>query len=193
MDVEQDPSEDSGTPGVNQLVDAARQYGADDQYAGKRNGTRYRAGMPLEVSTDPNNPAVTTSVIMENASSGGCSFWSRRELAPGGVVFVRQFLPDGVGNWLPAEVHHCTMGLRGFLVGVAFATKEQQETAACAAPHNASSTSRVQGSAPQNAPLTDAGPPAAVPPGTIDIAKATDLVPNRSGLLRRLRSARKKK
>lgn len=117
---EQVPSGNSDDSGVNYLVGIAKEQGEPDSYAGKRTWTRYRTGMRLDVTNDPTDPSVVCSAIMENVSVGGCSFWTKRRLPQDTRVFVREFPTDEETEWLPAAVHHCTVGIRGFLVGVAF-------------------------------------------------------------------------
>lgn len=117
---EQVRSGNSSDPEVNYLVGIAKEQGEPDSYAGKRTWTRYRAGMRLDVTNDPADPSAICSAIMENVSAGGCSFWTKRRLPHNTRVHVREFPTDEETEWLSAAVHHCTVGIRGFLIGVAF-------------------------------------------------------------------------
>ncbi len=111
----------SGDPKeIKRLVKAAQQVGRGDPYQGKRERTRFSAGMKLEVTLDPLNSGASYHVTMQNVSEGGFAFWSKRELRPETVIRVREFSPGVENEWVAAEVRHCTTGLRGYLVGAKF-------------------------------------------------------------------------
>lgn len=105
---------------INRLVVTAGEDGAPDEYAGKRDSTRFAVGMRLDVSTDPDVPSCTWPAIMHNISEGGFAFWSKRQLRQDGSVYVREFSADNSAPWLPACVTHCTVGIKGYLIGAAF-------------------------------------------------------------------------
>ena len=193
MSVEQDPSASRNESEIDHLVESARGFGEDDGYAGKRHWTRYRAGMQLEVTTDPANPAATMSVVMEDASSGGCAFWSRRELGRRTAVYVRRFPADDESDWLPAVVHHCTVGIRGFLIGVSFESSAREETLTTRSPNKSISRHRVPGTARVDPATSDTADPKVGQQDSAGMANKATSLPNRSGLLRRLRRARGKK
>jgi hypothetical protein len=105
---------------VRQLLSNAESSGVHDTYAGKRHSIRFAEGMPLEVTDDPSKHSVPTAVTMHNASQGGCAFWLKRKMEIRSKMYLREFSADNSLPWLPAHVTHCTQGIRGFLVGVAF-------------------------------------------------------------------------
>ncbi|MDO8629408.1 MAG: PilZ domain-containing protein [Phycisphaerales bacterium] len=105
---------------VRRLVSNAESSGEHDTYAGKRNSIRFAEGLQLEVTDDPSKHSVPMAVTMHNASNGGCAFWCKRKLELRSRLFLREFSADNSLPWLPAHVTHCTQGIRGFLVGVAF-------------------------------------------------------------------------
>ncbi len=58
---------------------------------------------------------------MHDISEGGVAFWSRRVFPIRRPIYVREYTPSKPGVWLAAEVTHCTLGIRGYLIGVQFA------------------------------------------------------------------------
>ncbi|MGB2984898.1 MAG: PilZ domain-containing protein, partial [Phycisphaerae bacterium] len=68
----------------------------------------------------PDVPSCTWPAIMHNISEGGFAFWSKRQLRQDGSVYVREFSADNSAPWLPACVTHCTVGIKGYLIGAAF-------------------------------------------------------------------------
>ena len=105
---------------VRRLVESASRGGHPDVYEGKRGAARVAAAVPLDVTTDPTVPTCAQAVTMHNISLSGFAFWSRRQLPRGTPIYVREFSADNSKPWVPARVTHCTIGLRGFLVGAAF-------------------------------------------------------------------------
>ena len=105
---------------IDRIVATAGQVGEPDLYAGKRHSTRFAEGMQLEVTTDPTNPRASWGVCMHNISEGGCAFWSRRKLEIRSAIYVREYSGDEKQPWLRGYVTHCTVGIRGFLIGAAF-------------------------------------------------------------------------
>lgn len=95
-----------------------------DSYSGKRDATRFTEGAAIEVMLDPKKPSRVSNVYLHNASDGGCAFWSKKKIAPRKAVRVRAYAEEGVDPWVKACVTHCTVGIRGFLVGVAFDVEE---------------------------------------------------------------------
>lgn len=105
---------------IQRLVTTAGADGEPDDYTGQRCATRFAVGMQLDVTTDPSFPGSTWPVIMHNISEGGFAFWSKRQLRQGATIFVREFSSDNSAPWLPAHVTHCTVGIKGYLVGASF-------------------------------------------------------------------------
>ena len=99
---------------------SAQEQGAPDRYTGKRQQMRFSAGMRLEITTDPGMPSASVHVIMQNVSEGGFAFWSKRELRQHAPLFVREYSDEGDREWVAAQVRHCTVGIRGYLVGAEF-------------------------------------------------------------------------
>jgi len=105
---------------IRRLVTTAGEDGEPDEYTGKRNSTRFAVGMQLDVTTDPAVPSCSWPVIMHNISDQGFAFWSKRQLRNGGDIWVREFSADNSAPWIPAKVTHCTVGIKGYLVGAEF-------------------------------------------------------------------------
>src|SRR3990172_3149701 len=105
---------------VAQWVESAGQKGEADKYAGKRHSIRFAEGMSLEVTLNPDRPAASWRVYMHNVSSGGFAFWSKKTVLAWSTVFVREYTDDNSLDWVKARVTHCTVGIRGYLVGAAF-------------------------------------------------------------------------
>jgi len=110
----------SGDGQVAQWVESASQQGEADAYAGKRDCIRFAEGMSLEVTLNPDRPAASWRVYMHNVSHGGFAFWSKKTVLAWATVFVREYTDDNSLAWVKARVTHCTMGIRGFLIGAAF-------------------------------------------------------------------------
>jgi hypothetical protein len=105
----------------NAWVTTAGEDGEVDAYHGKRCFRRRLAeGMSFEASTDPGQSSATWVVHMHNVSETGLSFWSRKAVATRHALHVRELREEGPGEWLPTWVHHCTFGIRGFLIGASF-------------------------------------------------------------------------
>ncbi len=107
---------------IARWVETAGESGEPDGYAGKRHAVRFKEGMLLAVTLDPVKPGGTWNVYMHNVSDGGFAFWSKREVPARGTVYVRDGAEAGPRTWLKARVTHCTVGIRGFLIGAAFET-----------------------------------------------------------------------
>ncbi len=120
MTVPGNSSPASDSQEIHKLVASAQEIGQPDNYTGKRKWTRFKAGMPLEITTDPAAPAATLYVTMQNVSEGGFAFWCKREFDQHTPIHVRDSSEEGDKEWLPATVRHCTTGIRGFLVGAEF-------------------------------------------------------------------------
>lgn len=105
---------------IRRLIDSA---GADvdrNARSGRRNRARFRAGMQLDVTTDAADDSCVWPVTMHDISDRGFAFWSKRLLHKDTCIFVREFSADNSSPWLPARVTHCTVGIRGYLIGAGF-------------------------------------------------------------------------
>ena len=102
---------------LHRLVAIARSGKLPDGHPGKRNSTRFATVVRLEVSTDPANPTATWPGQMHNISKTGLSFWGKRQIGYGTRIYFREFSPDTARGWLPGQVTHCTVGIRGYLIG----------------------------------------------------------------------------
>jgi len=105
---------------VARLLAAVRSQGSQDTYGGKRNDTRFSDGFLLEFTTDLKKPKLTAPTSLHNMSENGCAFWARKKVRPRTLVYLREPSEDGKNPWIQAHVTHCTVGIRGFLVGVKF-------------------------------------------------------------------------
>lgn len=76
--------------------------------------------MQLDVTTDAADDSCAWPVTMHDISDRGFAFWSKRRLRNGACIFVREFSADNSSPWLPARVTHCTVGIRGYLIGAEF-------------------------------------------------------------------------
>ncbi len=110
-----------GRSEIKRLVEAAGGLGDPDGYAGKRGSTRFAKSLQLEVTTDPENFPASRVAAMHNISTDGVAFWSKKDASRGSTLYVREFCSEEVPHpWLQAQVTHCTVGIRGYLIGVAF-------------------------------------------------------------------------
>ena len=98
----------------------ARETGERDVYPGKRSWSRHKLGVRIEVTTDPTIPRARFAASLEDISAGGLGFWSKRELPTGSLIHIHDHTDDGSVRWLAARVAHCTVGIRGYLVGAMF-------------------------------------------------------------------------
>lgn len=114
------PSVEDCRTEIARLVAAANEGGESDSYGGKRQSTRVSEPLQLEMTSDPTKLHGGWPVSMHNISEGGFALWSKRKLEQKTVVYVREFMEDNSAPWLPARVTHCTVGIRGFLIGAAF-------------------------------------------------------------------------
>ena len=105
---------------ISRLVSSASEEGEGDDHAGLRTAPRFAAGMHLDVTTDASGLGDKWPVIMHNISDGGFAFWSKKQLIKTDAIWVREFSADNSAIWLPAHVTHCTVGIRGYLVGAEF-------------------------------------------------------------------------
>ena len=105
---------------IARLVEAASEIGEPNSYDGKRESIRIVDSLQLEVATDITDTKASVAVSMHNVSHSGCAFWTRTEMSIDETIFVREFSGDNSRPWLPARVTHCTVGIRGFMIGVAF-------------------------------------------------------------------------
>lgn len=103
-----------------QLVHNAKQVGSADSYDGKRDWTRYNAGLQLEITLNPQAVGLVWSAIMHNVSGGGVAFWCKQKIPIHSTVYVREWQESVPLPWLAAKVMHTTVGIRGFLIGVNF-------------------------------------------------------------------------
>jgi len=107
----------SDVPG---LLELARDEGSPDVFAGKRAYARYTIGVSTKLTTDPVSKSDAWSVVTHSISGGGVGLWSRERLDTGTAVHVLD-VNDSAGNmWLPGHVQHCSVGIRGYLIGVSF-------------------------------------------------------------------------
>ncbi len=102
------------------LLSAAREQGKPDVYPGKRGWLRYDLGMRVRISTDPTLETAAFYVNLHNISGGGVGFWSKREIKPNTRIYIYDALDQSKPSWIAATVRHCSLGMRGHLVGAQF-------------------------------------------------------------------------
>jgi hypothetical protein len=119
---------------IARLLTAAERKGESDYYGGKRSNTRVSDAVRLEVSLDPNQSSETWGVSMRDVSADGVAFWSKREVRMRAELFVREFSPEAPRPWIPGRVKHATVGIRGYLIGVAFMIRNDSSAAVAQAP-----------------------------------------------------------
>ncbi len=105
---------------IRRLVRGVGERGEPDQYSGKRGWTRFKEGMQLDVTMDPGLPSASWPVYVHNISEGEFAFWSKKQVPLQTPIFVREHSGLGPNSWLPAEVTHCTAGIRECLIDAAF-------------------------------------------------------------------------
>lgn len=113
---------------IARWLDAAREKGQPDLFAGNRNWTRYAWGQELEVTVDTGDGSDMWTAAMHNVSGGGFGFWSKRQLDVGAVIQVRDTTAGEQEDRVTAEVRHCTVGVRGYLIGAAFVQPLSNDT-----------------------------------------------------------------
>jgi signal transduction histidine kinase/CheY-like chemotaxis protein len=105
---------------IRRLIRRGWEEGRCDIFLAKRRWFRYKLGLRLDVTTNPDDPDASWACIMHNVSGGGVGFWSRRELTSDSVVFIREYSADNRGEWIQVRVSHCTVGIQGYLIGASF-------------------------------------------------------------------------
>jgi hypothetical protein len=110
----------AGEGDIARWVELAGNQGEADTYAGKRHWTRFAEGMRLDVTLNPAQAGGSWGVYMHNVSDGGFAFWSKKEVPRRTSLFVREYTDDNSQGWVKAKVTHCTVGIRGYLIGAAF-------------------------------------------------------------------------
>lgn len=113
---------------IARLVGMAAEAAVTDGYTGKRRTWRWSCGLPLEVTTNPDDPLAAWPVTMHDVSHFGVSFWSRKNLPANNAIYVRAYASDARRPWLPAHVKHRTQCLRGYLIGAEFDTADSPHT-----------------------------------------------------------------
>lgn len=110
------------TQPVAELVDSSLTHGERDVFLGKRQWVRCYLGARLEVTADPHGKSGLRRAVMHNISGGGMGFWSAEPFDSDAVIYIRH--DDDTRSqpqpWIEARVMHCSLGIRGHLIGVAF-------------------------------------------------------------------------
>jgi signal transduction histidine kinase/DNA-binding response OmpR family regulator len=106
---------------IARLVEAGAREGERDVFHGKRRWVRYHVGTRIEVACDGGGYARLSRAVMHNVSGGGLGFWTREPFAAGTPLRIREIAYEGENPWLPITVTHCTLGIRGYLIGAEFA------------------------------------------------------------------------
>jgi signal transduction histidine kinase/CheY-like chemotaxis protein len=113
--------------GVRRLIQIAREEKDSDVYFGKRRWTRYGLQVKMDVTTDPEDRDECFPGVTHNISGGGIGLWTKRQLKPDTIIYVRPYTQSGIGQWIRAVVSHCTLGIQGYLVGATFADPLEAE------------------------------------------------------------------
>jgi len=102
-----------------QLLQRAKREGKKDVYSGNRIWTRYSISTLVRVCTDPAHSSDAWHVSLHNISGGGIGYWSTQEASVGSTIYICD-TDDHTPIWLAAEVVHCSVGMRGHLIGAVF-------------------------------------------------------------------------
>jgi len=105
---------------ILRILKNAEESGLADSYSAKRRSTRFRVGLPFELTDDVSDPSNYRAVRIHNLSCGGFACWSKASYKPRTRVFLREFSDGAPGIWLAAIVRHCTGGISGHLIGASF-------------------------------------------------------------------------
>ena len=105
---------------MRRLVIAAGEYGEVDRHVIKRSAKRISSVIRLETVTDIGDIEQSQSSILHIISYRGLASWSKNRLPTGSVVHIREYSDATPKPWLRVCVRHCTVGIRGFLIGAAF-------------------------------------------------------------------------
>jgi len=100
------------------ILQVARSEGKADAFVGKRAFARYSIGLSTQLSLDPTGPRPPWSAVTHNVSGGGMGLWSRERLSVGTVVYIRDLNDESSDVWLAGRVRHCSVGIRGYLLGI---------------------------------------------------------------------------
>ena len=104
---------------IERLLALALECGMPDPYSGKRKWMRFRSGLALEMTTEPND-CKPWLVHLHNMSGGGFAAWSKKSVTARQPIYIREY-PDGPPTpWVSGRVRHITSGIRGFLIGAMF-------------------------------------------------------------------------
>ncbi len=114
---------------IARLVAIAKQDGASDGYAGKRNEARTINALFLEVTSNPKKFEDAWSVTMHDISAGGISFWTRQPLPINNTIYIRECTEYNSRPWIVAHIRHRTRALQGQLIGAEFAVATEDEPA----------------------------------------------------------------
>lgn len=120
MTISKNQSQSNQKEGISRLVSEAMEIGYPQSKGRGRHATRFSVGMQLDASTDPENQAASWSVTMHNVSDSGIAFWSKQQVRIRWDIWIREFSKDNSAPWICAHVTHCTVGLKGYLVGARF-------------------------------------------------------------------------
>lgn len=112
---------------IARLLRVAGECGQADNYAGKRQSPRTANALRLEITTDVADPSASYSVMLHNMSLSGLAFWSRQRFTLGSRISVREYSKQE-RPWIRARIRHCTIGIRGYLIGAAFDVETNEET-----------------------------------------------------------------
>lgn len=109
----------AGMEEVRRLVALANRMGRPDKYAGKRKKGRFKGDIWMELRRDL-TAGEAVQVSTHDISIGGVSFWLRKRIESGEVIYLRDGSDSEHHPWIKVRVSHCSCGLLGFLIGGEF-------------------------------------------------------------------------
>ena len=105
---------------IRDLLIEASLEGSEDVYLVRRKHQRHTHDIRLEWQNDEADDQLMAGVLAD-ISQAGLALWVREKLKMGDEIVVRRWPGRDEDVWIPGEVRHCELGLKGYLVGVRFA------------------------------------------------------------------------
>ncbi len=135
---------------VNREVEGIVPTGVPEAHGTNRHSSRFNVGMQLDVAKDSADRHTVSAATMHEVTEDGLTFWSRADISPGDILFIREFDASARGGWIRGRVRDLTRGLQGILVAVELDREQNDEAKSAVEP------------APRFDPAP--APPPAIPP-----------------------------